>query len=107
MNKKYCLNLLLIFLTIPLIASCGGEEHKSKKQKPPPLVKIEPVNISTISHRLGLNGTIEPGLVAHIASPAEGPIQNLRVREGDMVKNGDIVLEIGRQQAAEAELADG
>jgi len=104
MNKKYRLNLLLIFLTIPLLAGCGGEEQKSKKQKPPPLVKTALVNISTISHRLGLNGTVEPGLIAHIASPAEGPIQNLRVREGDMVKMGDIVLSIGRIQAAQAEL---
>lgn len=104
MNKKYCFNLAIIFLAVIFLAGCSEKEEKSEKQKPSPLVKTATAEISTISQILELNGNVEPGLIALIASPAEGPIQNLRVREGDRVKTGDIALEIGRQQAAEAEL---
>lgn len=65
-------------------------------------VRVQPALQEDISRLLKLDGSIEPVRVAQIASPAEGPIQDLQVREGDRVRRGDLLLRIGRSQAAEA-----
>jgi membrane fusion protein (multidrug efflux system) len=51
-----------------------------------------------------LTGTIEAARVARIASPAEGPVLNCSVREGDTVKQGQVILTIGRKKAAEEQV---
>ena len=77
----------------------------SAPKKALPLVKTETVKAQTISRILELTGSVEPVRVARLASPAEGPVQNLKAREGDRVKAGDVLLSIGRKEAADAWLA--
>ncbi|MCA1960878.1 MAG: efflux RND transporter periplasmic adaptor subunit, partial [Desulfomonile sp.] len=43
--------------------------------------------------------------VARLASPAEGPVSDARIREGDAVRAGQKLLSIGRKRATEAMLA--
>ena len=74
-------------------------------KRPLPLVMTETVKAQTISRILELTGSVEPVRVARLASPAEGPVQNLKAREGDHVKAGDVLLSIGRKEAADAWLA--
>jgi len=57
---------------------------------------------SPISRTLELTGSVEPFRLAQPASPAEGPVQSIRVREGDRVKAGDTLLTIGRKTGADA-----
>jgi len=71
-------------------------------KKPLPLVMTETIKAQTISRILELTGSVEPVRVARLASPAEGPVQNLKAREGDRVKAGDVLLSIGRKEAADA-----
>jgi RND family efflux transporter MFP subunit len=77
----------------------------SAPKKALPLVKTETVKAQTISRILELTGSVEPVRLARLASPAEGPVQNLKAREGDRVKAGDALLSIGRKEAADAWLA--
>jgi membrane fusion protein (multidrug efflux system) len=55
-----------------------------------------------ISSILELTGSVEPYRLAQLASPAEGPVLDLSVREGDRVKAGDRLLSIGRKEGIAA-----
>ena len=82
--------------------SSKQSEVKEAPKKPKPLVKTEVVKIGSISNSIELTGSVEPIRVAKLASPAEGPVMNCSVREGDEVKAGQRILSIGRKKATEA-----
>jgi membrane fusion protein (multidrug efflux system) len=54
---------------------------------------------------LDLTGSVTPTRQARLASPAEGPVLNCRVREGDEVQRGQRLLTIGRSSAMAAQAA--
>ncbi len=62
----------------------------------------EKVKLGEISSTIELTGSVEATRVARLASPAEGPVSNCCVREGDLVKEGQNLLSIGRKKATEA-----
>jgi len=70
-----------------------------------PVVSVAAVSSGTISRTIELDGTVEAAKVARIASPAEGPIGNCRVREGDRVIKGQQIICIGRDKAVNALLS--
>ena len=75
---------------------------KGQPTKPKPLVVTEKVKLSNISSTIELTGSVEPTRIARLASPAEGPVSNCTIREGDLVKAGQNLLSIGRKKAADA-----
>jgi len=104
---RYGAVLLAFFLTAVCLMTVGcrnqGNEKTSQK-KNSPLVEIEEARLTTITKTIELTGTIEAARVARIASPAEGPVLNCSVREGDRVKQGQVILTIGRKRAAEEQV---
>ena len=74
----------------------------SPQPKPAPMVETVTAALGKISKALALTGTVVPSRVARLASPAEGPITHIRVREGDRVKTDDMLLAIGRKKGVEA-----
>ena len=78
------------------------EAEGQQPKRPKPLVATQPVQKGEIASILELTGSVEATRVARLASPAEGPISNCRIREGDAVKEGDKLLSIGRKKATEA-----
>lgn len=100
-------SVLLVFLT-----GCGGKEPQPGqsagkgrgKKGMMPTVSFVPAALSSISETIELTGTVEPVRVARLASPVEGPVQTLWAREGDTVKAGRTVMDIGRKGAANAQL---
>jgi RND family efflux transporter MFP subunit len=76
--------------------------QKGKQTKPNPLVVTQKVELAEISNTMELTGSVEATRVARLASPAEGPVCNCNLREGDPVKEGERVLSIGRKKATEA-----
>jgi len=70
-----------------------------------PVVVVEEAAREPISRTLDLTGSVEAVRSALLASPAEGPVQGLRVLEGDRVRPGALLLTIGRREAADASLA--
>ena len=94
--------LFLMITALCLLASqCKGRNDGVISKKKPPAVKLETAEKRTITRNIDLTGTIEAAKVARIASPAEGPVLNCSIREGDSVKAGQVLLTIGRQRAAE------
>ncbi len=70
-----------------------------------PVVIVEKAARAPISRTLELTGSVEAVRFALLASPAEGPVQDLGVLEGDTVRPGALLLTIGRRGAADASLA--
>lgn len=77
--------------------SAGGETPKKA-----PLVRTTPAEQGTVERILRLTGTAEAQRRAQLASPAEGPVTDLRVREGDPVRGGEPLVSIGRKSAVDA-----
>lgn len=78
------------------------ETNRPGKQKPPPRVRVMTVKPTKIAETLELTGTVEPYRIARLASPAEGPVATLHVREADRVQAGEALLSIGRKKGVEA-----
>lgn len=74
----------------------------TKKPAPLPTVKTITIKPSTILKTLEITGSVEAFTTARLASPAEGPIENIYVREGDFVKKGEILATIGRKSGVVA-----
>lgn len=84
-------------------SSSGNDEAAPMpKQKKPPLVGVAPAFLADVSRVLELTGSVEAYRKAELASPAEGPVQDLMVREGDRVKAGKELVYVGRKKGAEA-----
>lgn len=65
-------------------------------------VRVEQVRPAPLALGFALTGTVEAGRIAQLALAAEGPVQNLRVHEGDTVARGQVLLTLGRSEAASA-----
>jgi membrane fusion protein (multidrug efflux system) len=70
----------------------------------PPEVGVVPAKVDTISSTVELAGSVEPVRMARLASPAEGPIEWLVVREGDRVKPRQVLARVGRAAGSAARL---
>jgi membrane fusion protein (multidrug efflux system) len=65
-------------------------------------VRVEQVKPAPLALGFALTGTVEAGRMAQLASAAEGPVQGLRVHEGDKVARGQVLLKLGRTEAVSA-----
>ncbi|MFP4572636.1 MAG: efflux RND transporter periplasmic adaptor subunit [Desulfobacterales bacterium] len=108
--KKPFIIIILILAALAgagwLVLSAGSPENDKAagkpKQKKAPLVRVAPAFFADVSRTLELTGSVEPYKKAELASPAEGPLQGLKVREGDRVKAGEELAYVGRKKGAEA-----
>ncbi len=100
-------SLICILLVSMGTAGCAKSDSpaKSPAAKKSPLVTVATVETGEITRTLQLNGTIEAYRMARLASPAEGPVINLQVREGDAVDAGEMLLSIGRKTGVDALIA--
>lgn len=99
--KLLTLGFLTAFAGVLALSGCSKVEPV--KPKPPPAaVTVEEISPRPFARLLTVTGTIEPTTVAELASQAEGPVQQCRVREGDRVTADQELLRIGRQASAEA-----
>ena len=109
MKRKISFITLFIslFAVIAILIGRGmisGESENNHPAKPgnSPLVRVAPASKATISRSLELTGSVEPYRMARLASPAEGPVVGIQVREGDRVKAGDGLLSMGRKKGVDA-----
>lgn len=98
MNKKK----LVLPLVILAVAVGGFAALKATRPKPPvakvqePVwrVKTVPVHVATASPVLSLNGKVESPDLTQAAAPAVGRVSSVRVREGQAVAKGQVLLEL-------------
>jgi membrane fusion protein (multidrug efflux system) len=99
-----CVGLVVLCFAAWGIFKVAGSKGagQQKPTKPKPLVVTQTVTPGEISSTIELTGSVEATRVARLASPAEGPVCDCNLREGDPVKTGEKVLSIGRKKATEA-----
>ncbi len=94
--------LLTAAALIGVLHGCGGKSADKKSSwKNIPNVEAVMAELQSITRRIELTGTIEAARTARIASPAEGPVLNCALREGDQTRKDEAILTIGRKKAAE------
>src|SRR3989339_1257928 len=82
-----------VVLVIFFFFGCGGETKN--QTKPPgrlPVVAVVEAKAGEINKTIDLTGSIEPTEIARIASPAEGPVIECSVREGDFVHGNQVIV---------------
>lgn len=109
MNQHTILNIgragMLIFSIA--LAACNkdvapADATKGKAEIKATAVRVETVKKSPLVLTLALTGAVEAGRIAQLASPAEGPVLSIKVREGDLVNAGQVLLMLGRTEGASA-----
>jgi len=112
MKRRTVLTLLLLaalavagVYLVRGILSGTPEISPPQAQRKPPAVEVVSASKTAVSLDLELSGSVEPHRVAQLASPAEGPVLDIRVRESDRVKAGDALLCIGRKEGIDALIA--
>lgn len=109
MKKK---NVVILLISVVFVAaviflanalsSDKSETSQPFMQKQAPVVEVTMAVKTDVSRILALTGSVTPVRLARLASPAEGPVVSVTVREGDRVKAGEILLSIGRKQGIDA-----
>jgi len=92
---------------IVALAACNKEAPSADATKGKAEVKATAVRVETVKKvplalTLALTGAVEAGRIAQLASPAEGPVLSIKVREGDLVNAGQVLLMLGRTEGASA-----
>lgn len=96
--------IIVMIIIIRSIFSGGALSEDIDAKKKPVQVKVSTAAMESIAEIIELTGSVVPQRIARLASPAEGPVMNLWVREGDRVKAGDVILLIGRREGIEAQI---
>jgi membrane fusion protein (multidrug efflux system) len=96
--------IIIVVIIGRAIFSGGAASESANAKKKPVQVKAEAVSVESISEIIELTGSVVPQRIARLASPAEGPVMNLRVREGDRVTMGYVILSIGRREGIDAQI---
>jgi len=101
--KKILLAITIIVAVSFFLSGCRkNTTEQQAKSKKVPAVKVVQAIEGSISKTLELTGSVTATKVARMGSPAEGPITQCQVREGDLVTAGQVLLTIGRKKAADA-----
>ena len=87
-------------------AGCGKATSPSAQpdKKPTAPVRVAKAQKRDLSKVVTYTGSVEPVRVARMASPAEGPIVECSVREGDTVQAGQRLARVGRSRIADTAL---
>lgn len=91
-------------LALVLLSCSNTQTAAPDASKKPVDVLVLTVQPSAIALTLEIMGSVVPFRAVQLASPAEGPVVSLVVRQGDRVRKGDTLLVIGRQEGAEAQI---
>jgi HlyD family secretion protein len=86
---------LLIVIIIVLLAFIGAMMWViSNRAEAPMLVSVEPVATRTITQSVSAIGKLQPEVMVKMSSEASGEIVYLGVRDGDTVRNGQVLIRI-------------
>ena len=96
---------LVLGLGFSLALVACEQPAATKQQSPPPTVSVERIQPGLFTRSIELTGSVEPTRVATLSSPAEGPVMECDIREGDPVATNQVLLRIGRDASAAASLA--
>ncbi len=94
------LSLLALFMLFFSLA-CGDKIEPGTSKESPPVVKDVPVATASMTDQpiiYDAVGTVQAGIRSNLSSKLLGTIEDIHVREGDQVKQGDILVLIDQRQ---------
>lgn len=91
-----------MILFTAILTSCGGSGDAHLKPVEPVAVSLETVRMSTTPITYEAAGTVRSRLFSTISSKADGAMEALHVREGDLVEAGALLAEIDSRSASAA-----
>ncbi|PLX18580.1 MAG: efflux RND transporter periplasmic adaptor subunit [Candidatus Muiribacterium halophilum] len=98
-NIIFILILVIMFIAFYNIQISNKKNNETTQKKAPvPVVSALKIKSSSIKNTIRITGSVEPYHTARLATPAEGPIIRINVREGDSVKKDQPLIIIGRKQ---------
>lgn len=83
-------------------ASSPAASTTSAAAKPPvkaAAVQVEAIEPRPIQVGVSVVGSVEAARIAQLSALADGPVLSVKVREGDAVKRGQVLLSLGRSEA--------
>ncbi len=94
MYRTICRPLLVSLCTIT-IASCGEQQAAPPPTgRPPTPVRVAPVMKQTVQQTVTFVGTVEPRKRSIVASEIAGLVRDFPVKEGRMVKQGQVLARL-------------
>lgn len=106
--KKHIANLQTIsrFAIIILILGIVGcqSKQRNKIQAEAIPVEVQTTSLTTVDNTLNLSGNIDPIAMSNVGSPISGKVEKIYVKEGDFVKQGDLIVQMNDAQLEQAKL---
>lgn len=92
--------LSLLIISVGLAAACGGK-HEAVEEKPVTVtgVPVEAVKASSIEDSYEAVGAVQARNSTVVSSKVVGTITSMRVREGDRVRAGQVLIEVENRDA--------
>jgi multidrug efflux pump subunit AcrA (membrane-fusion protein) len=94
---KNCL-LFLILILLVFVSGCTKEEVVEKAAPVKP-VKIITVQAGAADLRISLPGKVRAARRSELSFKVAGPLLELPIEEGQVIKKGDLVAKISKQQS--------
>lgn len=90
-QKKY---LLLLIVIAGMLSACGSDSEKSKRENIDHLVEAEVAHYETLSYVADRAGSLRAIRTVKIFNQAEGRIKEIKVYQGDLVKEGEVLIRL-------------
>ncbi|MDX2032099.1 MAG: biotin/lipoyl-binding protein [Blastocatellia bacterium] len=93
---------IIAMLSMSVFAAGCGKQPQVAAEKPPVVkgIRLEPVAFAMIDDFYEATGTIRSGTATILSARGMGVVTSLRVREGDRVRAGQVLIEIDNREAA-------
>jgi RND family efflux transporter MFP subunit len=104
MTHKVVLATIMLLVALCFGGCDAGSGDDLRASRPATAVQVVAVRSHDLTRRVVYPGSVQPVRAARLASPAEGPVAERAVREGDRVATGDLLVRLGRGESAIAGL---
>lgn len=92
--KFYFATIILAILVISIFQSCKESKNEEIKEIKPTKVDIHIVSFEKFSSKIKITGELLPTEVVELKSPLSGTVMKIYFTEGQIVKKGEILVEI-------------
>ena len=93
MKKRTLLVIIAIILLIVILIA-GKKAGWFGEENPAVAVEVQNVSIGNLTQKVSATGKIQPELEIKISSEVSGEIIELPIKEGQLVKKGDLLVRI-------------
>ena len=91
--KKYSITFMIARTTV--LSNCGGKDHETFSDDSAPIVvEVSQVKVGNHQPFIAASGRVEAANTANLSTRIMGHVSSIKVKVGDQVKKGDLLLSI-------------